>query len=126
MLPGISQMSSAPTSTSGATKIVFITSGTSFTVPSDFASLVSIEAIGGGSGGAGSLSGIGKGGGAGAYSKITALSGLVASGSVFVSIGTGGGGGTFGNGTSGGDTWLNKTSNAAPSATTDGLLAKVA
>ena len=33
-----------------AIKTVFITSGTTFTIPSDFGSLVSVEAIGGGGG----------------------------------------------------------------------------
>jgi hypothetical protein len=97
-----------------ATKVVFITATTgSWTVPADFGSLVSIEAIGGGGNGGGSLfnGGGGGGGGGGAYAAITSLSGLSANGTVYVRATTG-------------DTWFNKTSNAAPTSTSNGVLAK--
>src|SRR3989344_3039136 len=56
--------------------VVYLTSGTSWTVPSDFSVLNTIEVIGGGGGGAGgnqAVSGA-AGGGGGAYSKISKLS----------------------------------------------------
>lgn len=101
-----------------AVKTVFITASGTFTVPSDFYSLASIEAIGGGAGGRTSST-LGRGGGGGAYAKITSLSGIAASSTLYVEIGTGGSAGV-----SGTDTWLNKSSSSAPGSTSDGLLAK--
>ena len=69
------------------TKTVFITTtgaGT-FTVPGDFLSLVSVEAIGAG-GGSLRLGGA-PGSGGGAYAKSTGVTGLVANGTAYVSIG---------------------------------------
>lgn len=94
-----------------ATKVVFITAtgaGT-FTVPSDFGSLVSVECIGGGKSGATS----GAAGGGGAYSLSGAVTGLTAGGTAYVSVGA-----------AGADTWFNAASNAAPSTTSQGALAK--
>jgi len=102
-----------------AQKVVFITTtGTgTYTVPSDFASLVSVEAIGAGGGG-GTGSG-GAGGGGGAYAKSTAVTGLSSSRlDIYYSIGAGNSGGT------GGDTWFNVGTNSAPSSNTTGVLAK--
>ena len=74
-----------------ATKVVFITSGTTFTVPSDFGSLVSVECIGGGGSGAKGKVGVSyaTGGGGGAYAKVTSISGLTAGGSVNIAVGAG-------------------------------------
>jgi len=105
---------------------IFLTSGTTWTVPTDWNnSNNTVELIGGG-GGAGSgfsdSSGSGgEGGGAGgggAYSKITNIT-LVPGSSVAIAIGAGGTGGTAvagglpgNNGTAGGDTYFcNSTSN---------------
>ena len=103
----------------------------SFTIPSDFVSLISVEAIGGGgSGAAVGSSGTFTGGGAGgAYAKSTSISGLSSGQTVYVNIGSGGATVTwntpasFANGNPGGDTWFN-TSNSAPSSSTSGVLAK--
>ncbi len=104
-----------------AVKTVFITTpGTgTFTVPSDFVSLDSVEAIGGG--GASSGGATTGGGGGGAYAKSTTVTGLVANGLVFTNVGTAGSG-TRGSG--GGDSWCNVVSNAAPTLDTQGVLAK--
>lgn len=102
-----------------AINTVFITTtgASTFTVPADFASLVSVECIGGGGGG---QNGGGGGGGAGgAYAISTAVTGLTASGSAFCSVGAGGAAGA-----AGGDTWFNAASSAAPTLTTQGALAK--
>lgn len=107
------------------TKVVFITSSGAWALPADFSSLVSIEGIGGGAGGrpgyinAFFQQAAAPGGGGGAYAKITALSGLSANATVYVQVGAGGG-----SNAAGGDTWFNKTSNAAPTSTADGILAK--
>jgi hypothetical protein len=102
-----------------ALKTVFITSGTTYTIPADFVSFVSVEAIGAG---AGSFRSAGAGGGGGgAYSKSTSVTGLTAGGTAYVSIGAGGAAGAPA--TSGGDTWFN-TTNTPPSVTTTGVLAK--
>jgi hypothetical protein len=93
-----------------AIQTVFITSGTTYTIPSDFVSIVSVEAIGGG--GSATVSGYGGGGG-GAYAKTTSITGLTASGTAYCSIGA-----------AAGDTWFNGTSNAAPTTTNQGVLAK--
>jgi hypothetical protein len=101
-----------------AIKTIFITSGTTFTVPADFGSLVSVECIGGGGGGSSSNNGSGGGGGS-AYSASNAVTGLSANNSVFINIGAGG----AVNG-SGGDTWFNVSANSAPTLITEGALAK--
>jgi alpha-tubulin suppressor-like RCC1 family protein len=92
-------------------KTVFITAtgaGT-FTVPLDFQSFVSVEAIGGGGNGGTA----GRGGGGGAYAKSTAVTGLAAGRTAFYQVG---GAST--------DTWFNTVSAAAPTLTTQGVLAK--
>jgi hypothetical protein len=87
-----------------------------WTVPSDCAGVSGqsgefIDAIGAGGKGGVATSSI-TGGSGGAWARITSLA-LTPSGSVFTSIGV-----------RAADTWLNKTTNAAPSATTDGVMAK--
>lgn len=107
---------------------IFITSGTTWTVPSDWSSsdnTIEVIAAGGGGGGGfsdGSGSGGegGGGGGAGAYSKATNVT-LSPGSTVTVSIGAGGTGGATGAtgvaaspGSNGGDTYLcNSTSNCS-------------
>jgi|GEM_PF-1696012 len=99
---------------------IILTSGTTWTVPSDWVSSNnSIEVIGGGGGGGGGFQATtgnggfgGGGGGGGGYSKsvnVALTPGMV----VGISIGAGGtGGANSGNGTAGGDTYLcNDTSN---------------
>lgn len=102
-----------------AIKVIFITSGTTYTVPADFGSLVSVEVIGGGAGSRRATNGGGSGGGA--YSKTVAITGLAANQGCFVSIGAGGTAGTTA--TPGGVTWFN-TSNTAPNFSTTGALAR--
>ena len=106
------------TQSGGSTSTTFLTSGSSWAVPSDWnSSNNTIEVIGGGGGGGrkdGSASEA-SGGGGGAYSKITNLS-LTPSASVSIQVGAGGAGGSGvgdpgGNGT---DTYFcNSTSNCA-------------
>lgn len=100
-----------------AVKTVFITSGTTYTIPSDFGTLISVECIGGG-GGAGSATGASGGGGGGGYSRSNAVTGLVAGNTAYVSVGAAGTGTT-----DGGQTWFNATSNTAPTTTAQGALA---
>lgn len=91
---------------------VFITTGTTWTVPSDWNSANNtIEVIGGGGGGGGGKTGAGagsgSGGGAGAYAKISNLT-LTAGGSVTIQVGASGAGGAAGsNGTAGTATFFN-------------------
>jgi hypothetical protein len=93
--------------------VVFLTSGTTWTVPSDWnSSDNTIEVIGGGGGGAqGNQFGgnPGGGGGGGAYSKISNLS-LTPLASVTIQIGAAGA-----ENSSGGDTWFNGASLGASS-----------
>ncbi|HET9850863.1 MAG TPA: hypothetical protein VFP35_04560 [Candidatus Saccharimonadales bacterium] len=89
---------------------LFLTSGTSWTVPSDWSTLNnSIEVIAGGGGGGGGYSGgtgAGGGGGGGGYTKVINAK-LSAGATVTINIGAGGGGGaTASSGTNGGDTYL--------------------
>jgi hypothetical protein len=90
--------------------IVFLTSGTSWTVPSNWnSSNNTVEVVGGGGGGAKSAGVSGGGGGGGAYSKVTNVT-LAPGGTVSYAAGAGGArdGGT------GGDTYFcNSTSNCA-------------
>ena len=77
---------------------VFILSGTTMTVPSDWNSASNtVETVGGGGGACGGLVGVsyGGGGGGGAYSKIVNLT-LTPLASVNVGVGTGGAGSTGG------------------------------
>jgi len=100
-----------------AIKVIFLTSGTSWTVPADFVSLTSVEGIGGG--GAGNGAGIAGGGGGGAYASSTAIvtsSWVPGTTSITYQIGAGATS-VAGNGT---DTWFGS---ASPTTTT-GILAK--
>ena len=104
-------------------KTVFIktTGNYTYTIPNDFGSLVSLVAIGGGAGGVnGSTTNGANPGGGGAFSKSTSTTSLSAGQTVFVNIGAGG----AVNGGTGGDTWLNGVSNAAPTLVSQGVLAK--
>jgi hypothetical protein len=116
--------STQPAATSTVT--VFLTSGTSWTVPSNWnSSNNTIEVIGGGAGGgqgfAGGSGNGGGGGGSGAYSEIANLS-LTPGGSVTYQVGTGGTGGVGGgaNPAAGGDTYFNGTSCPGASACAKG------
>lgn len=95
----------------GDAQRVYLTSGTSWSVPSDWYSASNtIEVIGGGGGGSSYIATDGGygGGGGGAYSKATNVS-LTAGGTVTYAVGSGGGAGT-----AGGDTYIcNSTSNCA-------------
>ena len=109
-------------------KTLFITTtgASTFTIPSDFVSLISVECIGGG--GTGGIQGgnLSNGGGGGAYAKSTSVTGLIPGGTAFVNVGLGGIQTSFviANGVAGGDTWFNSVSNAAPTLTSQGALAK--
>ena len=81
----------------GQTFVVFLTSGTSWTVPGDFnPNNNSIEAIGGGGGGAAGTTNNrgGGGGGGGEYRKIVNFSTTPGS-NISYAIGSGGGGGSL-------------------------------
>ena len=100
-------------SVKAATAMTFLTSGTTWTVPSDWnSSDNTIEVIGGGGGGLGNA-----GGGGGGYSKVTNLA-LTPGGTAYLHIGAGGSPGG-----SGGDTWFNNVNDAATS-TSGGVLAQ--
>ena len=103
---------------------IFLTAGTTWTVPSDWNNAdFSIEAIGGGAGGAPSAGATAAGrggGGGGGYSRV--VNGdltLVPGNTVYIRVGTGGGPNA-----NGGDTWFNRSANAAPGAVSNGVLAK--
>jgi hypothetical protein len=143
---GFAALPTAP----GAPKSVYLTSGTSWTVPGDWnnANPFSVEVIGGGAGGgngatgntgytgntgSGAYSGRGgtggtggtggyggSGGGGGAYTKITNTSGLTLTPGASVAVRVGAGGGA---GASGGDTYFNGASCAASSVCAKGGLA---
>ena len=87
------------------TRILSLKSG-AYTIPSDFAAgtLLQVECIGAGGP---------ENTGGGAYSKTNGISGLAPGQTVYVNVGS------YGN-----DSWFNKTSNSAPTSTTDGCLAK--
>ena len=91
--------------------VIFLKSGTSWTVPNDWNSLNNtIECIGGGGAGSGS----GGGGGGGAYSKKNNLT-LSPGASITYAVGSGGA--STG---AGGDTWFNGASLAASSVGANG------
>ena len=108
------------------TKVVFITSGTTFSIPADFVTLISVQCIGGGGSGAHGGNNTGAAGGGGAYAASTAVTGLVAGGMAYVNVGAGGAPTSYGlgDGSAGGDTWFNAASATAPTSTTQGALAK--
>jgi hypothetical protein len=85
---------------------LYLTSGTTWTVPADWNNANnSVECIGAGGGGARA-----GGGGGGAYAKSTNIA-LTAGSSISVGVGVGGGGaGQGGHGGAGGDSWFNATS----------------
>lgn len=96
-------------------KTTYLTSGTSWTVPSDWnSSNNTIEVIGGGGGGGGPNGTTAGGGGGGGYSKISNLT-LTPGASVTYAVGAAGNAGTSGNaGTAGGNSYFcNSTSNCA-------------
>ena len=94
------------------TKVIYLTSGSTFVVPVDWNNASNtVEAIGGGGGGAGANQAPGGSGGGGAYSKSVNLT-LVAGATVPYQVGAGGKGGAANgsnNGTAGGDTWFGST-----------------
>jgi alpha-tubulin suppressor-like RCC1 family protein len=97
--------------------IFFTTTGAgTFTVPLDFESFVSVEAIGGGGGGR-RASGAGGSGG-GAYSRSTTMIGITVGTLVYYNVGAGGtSAATPGNG---GDSWCSLI-NAAPAVSSSGV-----
>lgn len=110
------------------TTTLSLVSGTTWAVPNDWCELgSSIIAFGAGAGGARapSSSTSGPGGGGGAFSYVSEI-GLTFGSTVYINVGAAGAGGTSATptGTAGGDTWLNKTVNSAPTLPTDGVLAK--
>ena len=99
--------------------VIFLTSGTSWVVPSDWNSANNtVEVIGGGGGGADSTNGgggSGQGGGGGAYAKKTNVT-LTPGATVTIAVGAAGSSGSFNSTgpTVGGDTYFcNSTSNCA-------------
>jgi len=102
------------------TQVVFLTSGSTWTVPSDFNfSNNTIEAIGGGGGSGSAWPSGGAGGGGGAYTKLSNFY-LTPGQVVNINIGTGAATPT----SNGGDTWLNTAAASAPSSSATGVLAK--
>jgi len=100
------------------TSVAFLTSGTTYTVPAGLLSFTSIEGIGGGAGGGGSV-GTGAGG-AGAYSLGTTVAANITAGqTIYYSVGSGGT-----RGVNGGDTWVNIGSNTPPTTAAQGIVAK--
>jgi hypothetical protein len=93
---------------------ILLTSGTTWTVPSDWDSANnSIQCLGGGGGGGNKSGG---GGGGSAYAKITNLT-LTPGATVLIAIGAAGAGSSVADvsGTDGGDTYFNGASLAASS-----------
>jgi hypothetical protein len=110
------------TSSTGASITIFLTSGTSWTVPSDWNnSNNTVEVIGGGGGGYGASINQAGGGGGGAYAKTTNLT-LTPNSLVTIQVGAGGAGGAGGGhaGTSGTDTYFNGATCAGSSACAKG------
>lgn len=95
-----------------STIVVYLTSGTSWTVPADFdATINTIETIGAGGGGGGN--GGAGGGGGGGYSKIANLN-IAPGANITYQVGTAGAGSTT-TGSTGGDTYFNGASIGASS-----------
>jgi hypothetical protein len=108
-----------PLGASASGKVIFLTSGTTWTVPSDWtATDNTIEVIGGGGGGGAGVSTANpsSGGGGGGYSKIVNAS-LTPGSSVTYAIGANGSGGASSGaaGGTGGDTYFNGASCGAAS-----------
>lgn len=107
-----------------ATSTFFTTTGAqTFTVPAGVTQIIA-ECYGAGGGGGAGGSGGGNGAGGGAYSQQVLT--VVPGSTVWINVGLGGTGGAIlnGSGTAGGDTWLNIASNAIPTLTSQGALAK--
>lgn len=104
-----------PERTHAVTTVVILTTGTSWTVPSDWSNTSNtIEVIGGGAGGSNGTTGDtsngnlgGRGGGGGAYASVTNLT-LTPGGSIVIQIGQAGG--VAANAT---DTFFNRTAGVA-------------
>jgi hypothetical protein len=99
--------------------VIYLLSGTSWTVPADWSSINTIEVIGGGGAGTtpDAFAGGSSGGGGGGYAKSTNVAGL--SGSIMVQIGAGGSS-AGSTGTAGGDTWFNGASVGAATVSAQG------
>ena len=98
-----------------AIKVVFITTtgaGT-FTIPADFGSLVSVEAIGAGQGSSGAPTN--QGGNGGNYAKSTAITGLYPGKTTYYAVGA------STSSHSPVETWFNANANTVPSANTAGI-----
>ena len=103
-----------------ATQVIFLTAGsTTWTVPSDWNnSNNTIDLIGAGGGGHSSTGAAGAGGGGGgAFARLTNFA-LTPGATVYVSVP-----GITSADTNGANTWLNKVSNAQPTAVANGALA---
>ena len=70
------------------TVIISTTGLSTFTIPADFVSLVSVEAIGNGAGGFGPSTPPYGGGSGGAYAKSDAILGMVAGGTAYIQVGS--------------------------------------
>jgi len=95
-------------------KSVSISNSGAYSIPGDFVSFISVEAVGAGgyglnNNGSSTPSG---GGGGGGYSKSTSVTGLTAGQTVYTQV------------SSGGDTWFNTVANSAPTLSSQGVLAK--
>ncbi len=103
------QIASSTNASVNAQKRIFLTTGTSVTIPGDWNSASNtVEVIGAGGGG-GAVNGAGNGGGGGgAYSKTSNLA-LTAGTSVAYGVGVGGTAGSNSSGGSGGNTFFNGT-----------------
>lgn len=100
-----------------------------FTLPVDYdaSGSLTVTCIGaGGGGGRSTTSSGGYGGGGGGAMARGSFSGLQPGRIIYLQLGAGGAGGSANgtDGTAGGDTWVNINSNAAPSSTSNGVLAK--
>jgi hypothetical protein len=98
--------------------VVNTTGASSFTVPNDFASIFSVEAVGaGGDGNFSSAATGGGGGGGGGYSQSTSITASITAGStvIYTTVPTNG---------AGTNCWLNVGTNSAPTLNTTGVLAK--
>ncbi|GEM_PF-1427023 len=111
---GKSTINKASTLASQTKTVIYLTSGTTWTVPSDWNNgNNTIEVIGGGGAGGSEHNGDGgTGGGGGAYSKV---SNLALSGTITYQIGAGGTPVQSATGNPGGDTWFNGASFGASS-----------
>lgn len=94
-------------------KTIFIKSGTTFNVPSDFKRFISVEAIGAGGGTTG-----GGGGGGGSYAKSISITNLTPGQSIYVNVGAGV------QGSPGGNSWFNIQTNSPPTTSANGVFAE--